>query len=435
MSAAEANAFIQEVWGLQGAAYLVVGLRYYSRASTLGWRKFAWDDALMLLAILVYTAESVAAYFVVAYWKGFANNGMTDDQRAALDPTSPEWLLRVNGSKTHVIGLLLYTTLLWLLKACWVVYYSRLTDGVHKMKRVIFWAMIIMPITYVACLLVAFMKCIPFQNQWQINPSPGNSCMPAVSILQTTFVMAMNTVTDFYLMAIPLPMVWKSHLPWRKKVTLMIMFSGGFLEMTFGILRCVSILTVNEPGPRWFRESLTKLLSQVGDTDPAQSGYWSVRESFVSVVLTNMPMVYPLFKSVIDKSRNASTNKSGAMGDSQGYRLGSYPGKQGPRSHPLSIPNETTWGSDEHIVSSSVEKNTAGGEEASIGSTDKPQSPYLPQGSNIAEVAAEPVNSNRQSMRARRHQPDVDPNKIVVTTEYTISRATPDPQGPRMGRY
>ncbi|EXF83056.1 hypothetical protein CFIO01_06228 [Colletotrichum fioriniae PJ7] len=228
--------------------------------------------------------------------------------------------------------------------------------------------------------------------------------------------MAMNTVTDFYLMAIPLPMVWKSHLPWRKKVTLMIMFSGGFLEMTFGILRCVSILTV-------------------GDTDPAQSGYWSVRESFVSVVLTNMPMVYPLFKSVIDKSRNASTNKSGAMGDSQGYRLGSYPGKQGPRSHPLSIPNETTWGSDEHIVSSSVEKNIAGGEEASIGSTDKPQSPYLPQGSNIAEVAAEPINSNRQSMRARRHQPDVDPNKIVVTTEYTISRATPDPHGPRIGRY
>lgn len=57
MSAAEANAFIQEVWGLQGAAYLVVGLRYYSRASTLGWRKFAWDDALMFLAIVSITVS------------------------------------------------------------------------------------------------------------------------------------------------------------------------------------------------------------------------------------------------------------------------------------------------------------------------------------------------------------------------------------------
>lgn len=67
------------------------------------------------------------AYMVVAYWKGFANNAMTDEQRAALDPTSVEWTLRVNGSKTHVTGLLLYLTLLWILKGCWVVYYARLT--------------------------------------------------------------------------------------------------------------------------------------------------------------------------------------------------------------------------------------------------------------------------------------------------------------------
>lgn len=64
---------------------------------------------------------------VVAYWQGFANNGMTDKERAALDPSSAEWTLRVNGSKTHVTGLLLYATLLWLLKGCWVIYYARLT--------------------------------------------------------------------------------------------------------------------------------------------------------------------------------------------------------------------------------------------------------------------------------------------------------------------
>lgn len=69
----------------------------------------------------------MAAYFVVAYWKGYANNDMTNEQRAALDPNSEEYFLRQSGSKTHVTGLLLYTTLLWLLKACWVLYYTRLT--------------------------------------------------------------------------------------------------------------------------------------------------------------------------------------------------------------------------------------------------------------------------------------------------------------------
>jgi hypothetical protein len=176
----------------------------------------------------VYTAESVAAYAVVQFWKGLSNNGMTDEQRAALDPNSEEWILRVDGSKTHVLGLLLYTTLLWLLKGCWVVYYGRLTGGVHKQRKIIKWTGVITVVTYISCLLVAFLKCIPFEKQWQINPAPGSenyinchtpglslflvltfifldSCMPAVSFIQTIYVMAMNTITDLLLMAIPLP--------------------------------------------------------------------------------------------------------------------------------------------------------------------------------------------------------------------------------------
>ena len=66
-------------------------------------------------------------YLVVAYWNGLANNAMTDEQRAALDPASREYMQRVNGSKTHVVGMLLYNTVLWLLKGCWAVYYARLT--------------------------------------------------------------------------------------------------------------------------------------------------------------------------------------------------------------------------------------------------------------------------------------------------------------------
>lgn len=81
--------------------------------------------------------------------------------------------------------------------------------------------------------------------------------MPAISYLQTIFVMVMNVFTDLYLMAIPIPMVWKSHLPWRKKITLILMFIGGLLETAFGILRCVSILTVRSAHtlpsfPRWY---------------------------------------------------------------------------------------------------------------------------------------------------------------------------------------
>jgi len=113
------------------------------------------------------------AYGLVAWYKGLANNAMTDAQRAAVVPGSEEWELRVSGSKIHVAGLIVYTTMLWLLKWCWSVYYSRLTDGVHNMRKWIRGAYVINAVTYVACLVVAFFKCIPFHKQWQIYPHPG----------------------------------------------------------------------------------------------------------------------------------------------------------------------------------------------------------------------------------------------------------------------
>jgi hypothetical protein len=50
MSSEEAQKFIDEVWGLQSVAYVVLVLRYYSRIATLGWGKLALDDILIALA-------------------------------------------------------------------------------------------------------------------------------------------------------------------------------------------------------------------------------------------------------------------------------------------------------------------------------------------------------------------------------------------------
>ncbi|OTB07666.1 hypothetical protein M426DRAFT_268103 [Hypoxylon sp. CI-4A] len=388
------QAFIREVWGLQGASYFVVALRYYNRFTMLGWRSLAWDDAIMLIAVMVYTGESIMAYLVVARWKGLANNAMADDYRVKLDRNSNEWHLRVNGSKTHVVGLLLYMTLLWLLKACWLVYYARLTAGVNNMRRVIRWGTVIVAVSYVSCLLVAFLKCIPFDHQWQIDPSPGNNCMPAISGVQTIYVMVTNTLTDFYLMAIPLPVVWKSHLPWRKKLVLLVMFSGGFLEMTFGILRCVSILTK-------------------GDTDPAQSGYWSVRESFVSVVLTNMPMIYPMFRKYIDKTRIATKSKT-TQGDSRGYRLSSLPSRAdaaGRWQQSTAAENDTSWGSREHIVGNKGQNLASEGE-------DEHNDLQTNQSTSVS-FANENRNQDPQGPGWA-----IGDNRIVVTKEFTVTEGS-----------
>lgn len=119
--------FTTEAFTLLSLAIVAIGVRTGARISMVGWRNLQLDDYLMPLAGVVYGLETGAAYSVGAKWKGLANNSMTDEQRMALSPDSEEWWLRVGGSKTQVMGWSLYTLLLWLLKSCMSIFYSRLT--------------------------------------------------------------------------------------------------------------------------------------------------------------------------------------------------------------------------------------------------------------------------------------------------------------------
>lgn len=152
---------------------------------------------------------------------------MTDAERAALSPTSEEYHLRVGGSKTQVLGWSLYTTLLWLLKSCMAVFYSRLTYGSHhttltyptniiltvhhdragliNMHIRIRIAYFLIGATYIAVIVSILAGCHPIQKNWQINPNPGNYCQPAVSHIDVYVTVVLNVFTDVYLISIPTP--------------------------------------------------------------------------------------------------------------------------------------------------------------------------------------------------------------------------------------
>lgn len=112
---------------------------------------------------------------------------MTDEERTSLVVDSPEWALRVQGSKTQLIGWSLYTLLLWLLKFCMCVFYERLTEGVDNMKSRVRFGYGILFATYLATELSILLGCQPFKHNWQINPDPGSKShlFQARSILGT----------------------------------------------------------------------------------------------------------------------------------------------------------------------------------------------------------------------------------------------------------
>ncbi|KAL4786002.1 hypothetical protein BJX76DRAFT_355593 [Aspergillus varians] len=330
-------AFEVEAFTLLALAIVAIALRMVARWTTAGPRNFKLDDYLMPLAGVVYGIETGAAYCVGAWWDGLANNAMTGAERAALDPSSHEHALRVGGSKTQVIGWSLYTTLLWLLKACMAVFYTRLTAGLVNMKIRVQIAYVFIAASYVAVICSILFGCFPMHKNWQIYPNPGNYCQPAVSKIDVYVTVTLNVLTDMYLITIPTPILFKARLPMREKIELLILFSGGTFVMVAGIIRCVLIVTADENGA-------------------SQAGNWACRETFVAVIIGNAPMIYPYLRRVARRAglyitTHHSLSRS-HTGRSQSYPLSdgdeikvksvSQQSKKKRFRHPLSLP-ESQW--------------------------------------------------------------------------------------------
>ncbi|KAM0200698.1 hypothetical protein ACHAPA_008703 [Fusarium lateritium] len=76
---------------------------------------------------------------------------------------------------------------------------------------------------------------------------------------------------------IPMPMLWKAAMPWPQKAGLITLFSCGLFVTMAAILRVVHLVA-----------------NPVNGAQLAAS--WAVRETFVAIMTTNIPMLFPTFK-------------------------------------------------------------------------------------------------------------------------------------------
>ncbi|KLJ05419.1 hypothetical protein EMPG_11093 [Blastomyces silverae] len=319
-----------------GIAFILV--RMYARWSIVGLSNFQLDDYLMPLAGVVFTMETVAAHIVVASYDGLTNSYMTPEERTALDPNSLEFSKRVAGSKIQVIGWSFYALILWLVKFCVAIFYSRLTSGLMDLPNRVRLSYVILGATYIMVALCLVLPCRPIERYWQINPDPGNICQPTISKIAVLIVVIPNVLTDFYLLSIPLPLLWKVNISLRKKATLMGLFSGACFIMVAAIIRAVTILSSGPEG--------------------AVSGSrWACRETFVAIAVSNLPIIHPLMLRVVRGTKlNFLFTSASRQSQPSGYtssRTKQSSAREGRKKihHPLSIPGTNAWGSDEYILS------------------------------------------------------------------------------------
>ena len=146
-----------------------------------------------------------------------------------------------------------------------------------------------------------------------------------------------------------------------------------------------------------------------------------------------MPMVYPLVKNFVEatvhstRSKGTGNDSANAYG-SKGYRLESRRRRSGSHhaaKHPLSLPGETRWGSEENIVKDTDAKTT-GTSSSSVEDLGLPMHKPTAGGAQLREAP----KKDRHGRNASR-----DVNQIIVTQEFTVvqERSPPFAPGPRSG--
>ncbi|PWY66715.1 hypothetical protein BO70DRAFT_271787, partial [Aspergillus heteromorphus CBS 117.55] len=259
-----------EAWTEFAISLFIIVSRIISRLKTGGTKSFHGDDYLSAVVLILWTSQLVIFKYVGKHVLG-TNIGLSDSERASMG--EQEMSRRIIGSKILIFGWALYATLIWILKACMLFFYNRLTLGLTEQKLVRITA-ILCGCTYLAVLLTLLLYCHPLRLHWQVYPDPGPKC--TVDYVNYLVVAVLNVITDAIILAIPIPLLVKVRLPLRRKLTIGLLLCGGLFVMAATLLRCLLV---------------------VKDAENIEvANIWGIRETFVAILAVNIPCI----KSIVN---------------------------------------------------------------------------------------------------------------------------------------
>ncbi|KAJ0372203.1 hypothetical protein COL26b_009245 [Colletotrichum chrysophilum] len=189
---------------------------------------------------------------------------------------------RIANSKLVLISEQCMLNLIYVLKACVLILYTRLTLNLST-RRFVRWLALYVVVGWTATQITMFSACHPFTDYWAVPPSnPQCATFETYAILQAWF----NISSDMLMLMVPLPLIIRMTVSWRQKVVLVFIFSLGI---------CVVVAAF-----------LTKVYNL---SDPYSPRYmlWYIREASVAVYVSNLPLLWPLLREWFPWLKNLKT--------------------------------------------------------------------------------------------------------------------------------
>ncbi|KAF2764543.1 hypothetical protein EJ03DRAFT_244863, partial [Teratosphaeria nubilosa] len=263
-----AYSLLAETFTEYGIALSFLLLRFFARIKMVGIRGLQLGDAFAAAATIFYSLMTAGIYLLEEYGN---NIGLTAQTAMEVpDSKVPDLIL---GSKLAFLNWIWYLCFLWCLKGVLLDLYYKIGTGLASHERVAVAMGVFTFVTWLVCVLTHVCICLPPWRSWQIKPYPGDNCTirgPNYIVIAT-----MNCLTDFGIMLIPMPLLFKVKVHWSKKLVLGAFFGSGMFVIIATILRAYYSLG-----------SISDLPIALG---------WADREGFVAAITVSLPGIKPLF--------------------------------------------------------------------------------------------------------------------------------------------
>ncbi|KAK0710832.1 hypothetical protein B0H67DRAFT_554900 [Lasiosphaeris hirsuta] len=214
--------------------------------------------------------------FTVAVNEVAKNGSNYLDPEVAAALTPDEVATAVYGSKMVLFMELSTLTTVWLVKACLLFLYYRLTkEAFEKQKLAVKILAIFCAIGYVLVVVLCLTYwCQPIEQYWAV-PVVDSECATYYNHMK--FATSFNISSDLLLLLIPLPIIIRTRLPVRRKVILCLVLGLGIFNIIAAVLN------------RYYNFS-----------NPNDMGYtyWYVGEVAISIYVGNVPLCWPLIRRV-----------------------------------------------------------------------------------------------------------------------------------------
>ncbi|KAH6662796.1 hypothetical protein B0J14DRAFT_610215 [Halenospora varia] len=278
--------------------FLFAGLRIWAKLSLMKGRR-TWDD-------LTCTLGLIAGTFFISITVAAVGGGAYGIH---------QWDLTIRDfTKTQLILTLIvesvYGPCIWFIKLSLFVLYLEIFGLLKWMRFFAISGMVVTGLFYFSSMVAFLAMCVPTKGHDQFDylfalaqPRCAKSTMPLV-----TATGVVNVISDLFLIALPLPAVWKLQLPTQRKWGVSAMFLTGFAACIASILGLV------------YRISITR---HTTDNTWVVIPVWvtTIVEMTAGMLVCCMPTTTAAFKklktplnSVLSRNKGSSMGSSGATG-------------------------------------------------------------------------------------------------------------------------